>query len=201
MAFSIWKVGGSLFDLADLGQRLKTLRDERFPGEAVLIIPGGGAFADSVRQADQVHHLPGESAHQLALQAMRISAAMVATIVGESLVDDPTTQQELVRQWRSEEDAEPSLAVWDVIGAWQMAQPSLEKQWGVLPTDWSITSDSIAAAFAWHWGAQKLVLCKSIDRPSSDDYQAWADQGLVDECFPRLAADLPQIEWINLRAQ
>ncbi|MBI1249781.1 hypothetical protein GC197_18295 [bacterium] len=201
MAFSIWKVGGSLFDLPDLGRRLKSLREERFPGEAVVVIPGGGAFADVVRQVDQVHHLPGETAHRMALQAMRISAAMVAQLVGEELLDDPTMQQELARQWKENNPAEPKLAVWDVIDVWDSAQASLEKQWGEIPTDWSVTSDSIAAALAWHWGAEKLVLCKSIDRPANDDYQAWADAGMVDRCFPRMASDLPSIEWINLRAQ
>lgn len=48
------KVGGSLFDLPDLGPRLrawlKTLRTAD-----VLLVPGGGPTADVVRSLDRAH--------------------------------------------------------------------------------------------------------------------------------------------------
>ena len=44
------KVGGSLFDRPDLGPQL--LREmKRFPGQRLLLVPGGGATANAVRGA------------------------------------------------------------------------------------------------------------------------------------------------------
>ncbi len=62
------KVGGSLYDLPDLGPRLRgflaSLKDvDR------LIVPGGGATTDAIRLFDRDHGLGPEQSHWLALCA------------------------------------------------------------------------------------------------------------------------------------
>ena len=50
------KVGGSLFDHPQLGPGLRAYLDSLTPAR-VLLVPGGGDFADSVRKLDrQVWH-------------------------------------------------------------------------------------------------------------------------------------------------
>src|SRR5262249_17829191 len=65
------KVGGSLFDLQDLGPRLHALLTVR-PQCSPLLVPGGGAVADVVRALDRRHQLGEETSHWLALQAMSL---------------------------------------------------------------------------------------------------------------------------------
>ncbi len=74
------KVGGSLYDLADLAPRLKAL----LAGidSPILIVPGGGAAADVVRSLDRVHGLGEEASHWIALAACSLNGQFLATILG-----------------------------------------------------------------------------------------------------------------------
>jgi hypothetical protein len=49
------------------------------------------------------------------------------------------------------------------------------------------------------WPAERLVLLKAVDRPFAATLQDLAEQELVDRHFPIVAAQLPQLDWINLR--
>ena len=60
------KVGGSLYDLPDLGPRLRRWLDAHAPRE-VIVAPGGGPFADVVRDLDRAHRLGEETSHWLAV--------------------------------------------------------------------------------------------------------------------------------------
>src|SRR5207248_2464665 len=74
------KVGGSLYDLPDLGPRLHAfLRSLDRP--EVLLIPGGGPTADVVRDLDRRHGLGEETAHWLALHALAVNAHFLAALV------------------------------------------------------------------------------------------------------------------------
>src|SRR4051812_13757164 len=76
------KVGGSLYDLPDLGPRLRGwLRT--LPAPAVLIVPGGGMAADVIRRLDQCHHLGVKTAHWLALRAMTLNAWFLSALLGD----------------------------------------------------------------------------------------------------------------------
>jgi len=68
-----------------------------------------------------------------------------------------------------------------------------------LQRDWTVTTDSIAAAFAIEFQAAGLVLLKSTNCPSKT-LQSLAQENLVDGYFPTAAASIPKIGWINLRA-
>jgi aspartokinase-like uncharacterized kinase len=68
-----------------------------------------------------------------------------------------------------------------------------------LPDSWDVTSDSIAAWLAIQLQADELVLLKSVDLPPAG-LEAAAREGLVDSYFPRLAGRLPRVTWIDLRA-
>ncbi|QDU75194.1 Amino acid kinase family protein [Bremerella volcania] len=200
MGFAVWKLGGSLLDLPELAERMRQLYAQQSPALPVVIIPGGGMFADSVRKMDQVHRLDALVSHQLALHAMRLSASLVAALLQQSVVSDLEAQQFAIQSWKQGHH-EPAIQVWDVIDSWNTQLPSIEETCGEIPTDWRLTSDSIAAALAANWGAQKLVLVKSIDRPADASWDALAKDGAVDELFPQIAPYVKRIVWANLRAQ
>lgn len=200
MGFAVWKLGGSLLDLPDLARRIQRLHDEQFPALPVVIIPGGGLFADGVRKMDQVHQLDPLDSHHLALDAMRLTASLVGGLLKLPVTCDAQVQQATIEDWKNS-DSDPRLHVWDVIDYWNTKQSGIEQICGEIPSDWRLTSDSIAAALAATWGAQKLVLVKSMDMPADTTWEALAHAGAVDEVFPTVVSLLPCIEWVNLRAQ
>src|SRR5215475_7098934 len=88
------KVGGSLFDLPDLGTRLADwLTGLKTPN--MLLIPGGGQTANLVRAWDRQHQLGEETSHWLALRALTFNAHFLAGLLpGSQLIQglDETKQ-------------------------------------------------------------------------------------------------------------
>lgn len=130
------KVGGSLYDLPDLGERLArffaSLDDD------VILVPGGGKAADVIREWDRIHHLDASASHWLAIQAMDLAGCMLQQITYKKVLN---------------------------------VQDFLYKH-NVLPCNWQVTSDSIAALVADIFKASLLVLLKSTLHGHSivDDY-------------------------------
>jgi probable H4MPT-linked C1 transfer pathway protein len=138
------KVGGSLLASAELlDATLETIvrsaRDTR-----TVIVPGGGPFADAVRDADQRLALDDHTAHWMAILAMDQYAHLLAArrpglALATSLGD--------VREWLA-------------LGRVPVLAPfRLLRQRDPLPHAWDVTSDSIAAWIASELGAH-LVLVK-----------------------------------------
>ena len=65
----IIKLGGSLFHTPELKQWL-TLLSRASEYETVIIVPGGGPFADEVRHAQRLHCFSDATAHHMAILAM-----------------------------------------------------------------------------------------------------------------------------------
>ncbi len=183
-----YKLGGSLFDLPDLAERLRRLWRER-PEGAPLLIVGGGAAADVVRDWDQTFQLSPETAHWLAIDSLDLSASLLLRLMPELQLVRNRKQLELAHA-----EGRPALLCVVCFVKWLETQP------GRLPHRWDVTSDSIAAAAAVAWEAAELVLLKSCDILGSTDLNGLAMDGLVDSYFPTAAAGLPLISWQNLRS-
>jgi aspartokinase-like uncharacterized kinase len=182
------KVGGSLYDLPDLGPRLRRWLDANAPRETILV-PGGGRLADVVRDLDHLHRLGEEVAHGMALQAMAVSATFLAALLPGACVIDGADLAELV--W--EQGRRP------VLDACAFCE-SDEADPGRLPHTWAVTSDSIAARLAVVAGAEDLVLLKSVPPPPGD-VAAWAEVRYVDAWLPRVLADgAVRVRAVDLRA-
>lgn len=175
------KVGGSLFDLPELADRLWQLAD--LLNRPMCIIPGGGGLVQELRRLDGIHHWPSETSHVLALQAMSLTAKLVARC---------DARFELLTALPSiEEKPRSRIQVLDVTHL-----PGLDR----IPASWDVTSDSIAAWIALQLGKKDLLLVRSLDLPDPvPSIEAAAEAGLVDSYFPRVASQLWQISWINLR--
>lgn len=188
------KLGGSLLDLPQLGPRLRAWLDA-LPTAEIILILGGGPAADSVRRADQVHHLGDEQSHWLALRAMSFNSHLVAALLPRS--DVVAALHECSTLW--EKRRTPILDPLPLIQE-NRADPLMP------PSSWTATSDSIAAYVA-HLADAELILLKSRSVP--DRFQdagavSWgelAKAGLVDEYFPRLAGLLRSIRLINFREE
>ena len=62
----ILKLGGSLLDWPEIPGRLARYLSERADHRLVIVV-GGGAFADAVRALDRIHNLGSVSSHAASL--------------------------------------------------------------------------------------------------------------------------------------
>ncbi|HXV43136.1 MAG TPA: aspartate kinase [Anaerolineae bacterium] len=140
------KVGGSLYVQAELRANVTawaTLAAER----RLLILPGGGPFANGVRLADAQFGLSDSTAHWMAILAMDQYGYLLADLApGAVLVHDLAAAMQVVTNGR--------LAI--------LAPFTLLRQIDPLPHTWQVTSDSIAAWLAGYAGIRRLVLLKAV---------------------------------------
>lgn len=177
MTSVVAKVGGSLFDLPDLRDRLIAWMDP-LVGRTVYLVPGGGEMADAIRRLDATHGLGEESSHRLALRTMSITAAFLAELLALPIVN--------------REQRRPDRFVVDA-DAWWSFDPL------PLPHSWSVSSDSIAAVIAQRLGAE-LHLLKSTEASTESRWDEAADAGLVDAAFPEVMCRKSiDVLWVNLR--
>jgi aspartokinase-like uncharacterized kinase len=164
------KIGGSLLaDVPRFDDTLDALRSLART-QRVLVVPGGGPFADAVRDADNRLHLADSAAHWMAVLAMDQVAHLLAARLGSAAVvtSDGEARDALAS------GVIPVLAPYRWLSA---ADP--------LPHSWNVTSDSIAAWVAGACGAQHLILVKAAN----------ASGQLVDAAFdairpPRIATTI-----------
>jgi aspartokinase-like uncharacterized kinase len=176
------KVGGSLFDLPDMGPRLRRFLASQ-PGDDRLIVPGGGPTVEAVRDFDRIHGLGEDASHWLALRACTVNAHFLAHLLGNAPV---VSSPEMCRGF-------------GVLDPFQFAVSDDEGPES-LPRQWNVTSDSVAARAAALSGAT-LILLKSITLSAESDWFAAAAAGHVDPVFPEIvrAANL-SVRVVNLRS-
>jgi aspartokinase-like uncharacterized kinase len=182
------KVGGSLYDLPDLGSLLGRWLDE-LAAPAVLV-PGGGPVADVVRDLDHRHRLGEEAAHWLALHALMLNAYFLAALLRErkpavtgAIVDWPGLWQR---------------GMLPVVDAYAFARAD-EVLSDHLPHCWQATSDSVAARVALVAGARRLVLLKSVTIPAGVPWEEAARQGAIDPLFAQVLHGAVEVRAVNLR--
>jgi 5-(aminomethyl)-3-furanmethanol phosphate kinase len=181
------KVGGSLYDLPDLGQRLQrwlaSLETRR-----VLLVPGGGPTVDVIRALDACHHVGEEKSHWLALEALALNARFLAAILPHAAVVDG---------WRACPDCWNSCTV-PILDALHFARMD-EMKPDRLPHSWQVTSDSVAARAAAVGPAARLYLLKSVDVPVGAGWSEAGRRGAVDGFFAQALGSACVAEAVNLR--
>ena len=183
------KLGGSLLAWSGLREALRAWRSRQAPAIDVLVV-GGGVAADWIRQADQLHELGDDAAHQLAIQAMQLNARLAEAIWPEALT---LTSLEAIRH----RSLAPGL--W-ILQPWPALADAEQAKYGaVLPHTWNVTSDSIAAWVAQAADADELVLLKS-DLPPDSAIGACAASGYVDRYFPAVTLGIPMTRAVHLRS-
>jgi aspartokinase-like uncharacterized kinase len=181
MNLVVVKVGGSLFDLPELGPRLLRWLPS-LDAQRVLLVPGGGAAANAVRDLCRTHKLDDEEAHWLALRAVQLNAHFLAGLLGGlPVVADPRNSVKVC-----------------VLDGFAFAHAD-ETQPGCLPHTWAATSDSLAARAARVAGATRLILLKSITIPPQTPWTEAARHGWVDEAFAGIVGSDLDVECVNFR--
>lgn len=145
----------------------------------LVIVPGGGPFADAVREAQPALAFSDRAAHVMALLAMEQ--------FGQVLIDRTTRLDpaHTVQEIRTALDR-------NRIPVWLPTQLALSDP--TIPTSWDVTSDSLAAWLCQKLSATALVLIKQTDDFSAHDTpETLAARGIVDAAFPHFAAQIPAL--------
>jgi 5-(aminomethyl)-3-furanmethanol phosphate kinase len=165
---TIVKLGGSYAFSPQLKNWLDTF--EACAGHVVLV-PGGGPFADAVRDAQQHMGFDDEAAHRMALLAMeQYGCALASRGRGLTEAASPVAIRRTLRQGK--------VPVW-----WptRMVLEAID-----IPKSWDVTADSLAAWLARMIDVRRVLLVKNIELPNPplriDELVA---RGIVDPLFAR----------------
>lgn len=144
-------------------------------GGRVIIVPGGGPFADLVRDAQQHWEFDDEAAHRMALHAMQQNALLLAALCPALMPVESESDMRIVL-------SRGRTALWLPL-AMTLGNPNLE-------ANWNVTADSIGAWLANYLNAERLILVKSCRLPVSPfDADAMSVAGIVDRAFPKFVRD------------
>lgn len=164
---AVVKIGGSTAaHCAELAAWISAIAGASLP---LVVVPGGGPFADRVRDTQQTLGFSDRAAHAMAILAMEQ--------FGHVILD----RHERLRPARSTAEIEAVLGggripVW-LPSAMALAAPDI-------PQSWNITSDSLAAWLAGELAADTLLLVKQSRAFSAGDtLAALSARGIVDAGF------------------
>lgn len=158
------KVGGSLSRGAGL-RDLCLLLAELGCNRRLLVVPGGGPFADAVRECDGCYGLSDTASHWMAILAMDQFGYLLSDRIPRS---EPVREADTARQVALSGRV-PVLLPFDLL---RRVDP--------LPHNWTVTSDSISAWVAESVRAPQLVLLKSVDGPADGLGTGEREGGLPD---------------------
>jgi 5-(aminomethyl)-3-furanmethanol phosphate kinase len=152
---TVVKVGGGLAREAGDDALLRLCRTIGEAGERhpLLVVPGGAAFADAVREHDRRFDLRAATSHRMAIIAMDQFGWLLSDLIPGGV---PCT----------EVAATPRDRIPILLPATLLASEPL-------PVSWEVTSDSIAAWVAGGGRAGRLVLVKPVEGL----YRDWPPDG------------------------
>ncbi|HOY69231.1 MAG TPA: uridylate kinase [Methylotenera sp.] len=182
------KLGGSLLGAPELAKWLETIVNH-CDGH-VIIVPGGGLFANSVREAQQISNMSDAVAHQLALLAMDQFGLMLASM-NPHLVTASTELEIAERGWQHR----------GIV--WLPSKMVLADE--TIPQNWQVTSDSLAAWLANKLGAQQLIMVKSApllryQQAAPSALQHLVDDEVIDSQFSQYIAGQLYQTWVLNKA-
>ncbi len=172
----IVKLGGSLFTSPRLHIWMQSLQHAAVQ-TPIIVVPGGGPFADTVRVAQQKHTFDDETAHHMALLAMKqFGLILLALSPGARSYQHPESHR-----------PEAGLHIW--------LPDSSVMDVSEIPRHWQMTSDSLALWLAQQHSHSRLALIKSIEA-HSHRIQVLSESGCIDGCFPVLYQTAPvEVHW------
>ncbi|MFN3621566.1 MAG: hypothetical protein ACK4TI_01620 [Nitrososphaerales archaeon] len=160
------KVGGSLepykVKLTKLMHTLAELAKEH----NLIVVPGGGSFADKVREVALTYCVNDLTAHRMAILAMDQYGLFLSSFVRQCIYTYSLAEAK-------------TLASKGVLCIYLPSREMLFDE--SLEPSWSVTSDSIAAYIAARCGCRFLILLKDVDGVFTDNPKKIAGVSLIRE--------------------
>src|SRR4030042_488928 len=185
---AVIKVGGSLAENPATMKTLCNRLSEIAKKHSITVVPGGGKFADAVREMDQRYTLSAGAAHRMAILGMDQFGLLLTQLIPNSCA---TYSLNAAKQL-SKRKAVPIF-----LPSRMMFKENL------LEASWDVTSDSIAAYVAIQLKADKVILVTDVDgifksdpkkhsvtklisKISTRELLAFAQRTSVDKFLPKL---------------
>ena len=143
----IIKIGGSWIKNSNLEKLIKLLVN--LENQKFVIIPGGGIFADSVREASKINNIPDNVSHFLALKSTEIFGYMIKSFERKINITESIDNFKEKNLWL------PSKILKN--------EKNFKK-------DWKSTSDSVATWLYSKISSRGLIFVKSISLGTNRSY-------------------------------
>jgi aspartokinase-like uncharacterized kinase len=175
---AIVKLGGSHASGSHIKDWLAAIAAE---AGLIVIVPGGGPFADAVRTAQTSMGYGDRAAHVMALMAMAQFGCALQSL-------NPALRLAASRSAILRALKERKVPVWS---------PEQMTCAAALQETWDLTSDSLAAWLAGALGAGRLLLIKHGHfETETVDAHDLAARGVVDPLFPRYLRESGARAWL-----
>jgi 5-(aminomethyl)-3-furanmethanol phosphate kinase len=165
------KFGGSLVGTPALRHWIEAL--DQYAGP-LIVVPGGGGFADAVRAIQKTMMFDDDAAHHIAMVAMEQYGLALASLWPRlEMTESLSAIARALRMGR--------------VAGWAPATMALAAP---LPKSWDVTSDTLSAWLAAQVRADRLLLVKNaaLEKDTDLTLADLAASGLVDRLFPHFAA-------------
>lgn len=170
----VLKLGGSLLSRPSLIDFLQ-LASQQGQGKLV-IVPGGGIFADQVRLTQKQWHYSDKIAHEMAILAMQQMALLFQGICPcLALTHKVTNIHAALQQHR--------------VILWSPLLTEIDQD--EVPANWDITSDSLAAWLALKLNSPQLILVKSVTIPDNASLAQLSQLNIIDQGFSKMVDQTP----------
>jgi aspartokinase-like uncharacterized kinase len=164
------KLGGSLYHQPTLLQQwldILTVQSKVMP---VIIVPGGGPFADQVRQAQLRYKFNDHHAHHMALLAMAQFGILLSDLLGNANTFNLPNEVDI-------NSKQQGLLIW--------LPNSKLLQFSGINQNWDITSDSLSLWLSQQLSSSCLSIVKSIE-PTSTQISQLSKDDILDKGFSSL---------------
>lgn len=164
------KLGGSTAYHVEMPSWIAAIAQAKMP---LVLVPGGGPFADRVRDAQARMRFSDRAAHFMAILAMEQMGLALAEMHSRLVPARSLAQIETAL-------SEAKIPVWLPYELLRDARD--------VPESWDMTSDSLSAWLAGRVGASSLLLIKQTDAVSGS-VQELAEIDVVDPLLPQMLGD------------
>ena len=161
---AVIKVGGSLAENPAVLKTLCTRLSEIAKKHSIVVVPGGGKFADAVREFDQRYALSADAAHRMAILGMDQFGLLLAQIVPNSCATYSLSDAKQLSERKAVPIFLPSRLMFEE---------------NPLEASWDVTSDSIATYVASKLKADKVILVTDVDGIFTSDPKKHPDAKLI----------------------
>ena len=170
MNLNVLKIGGSLAVHPKKLKELCTALSKFSEKHLIILVPGGGEFADTVRTLDSRFFLSSETTHRMAILGMDQYGLLLSNlIVNSSAVDSLVAAKKVL-----------------ALGKMPILLPSnLLVQDNALEKSWEVTSDAIAVHIAHLLSASRVILVSDVDGIFSDDPKKNTNAELIKKINPQ----------------
>src|SRR5450759_3482601 len=164
MNATVIKVGGSIALHPEKLRALCTKISEESKKHRLIVVPGGGEFADTVRTLDKQFSLSCSVSHKMAVLGMDQYGLMLSDLIPNSVT---VSKLEEVKYFLDKSKL-PIFLPSNLL----LSEDPLENSW-------EVTSDSIAVYLAHRMQVHKVLLVTDVDGVYNEDPKTKPDSKLI----------------------